>query len=540
MHRLTRLAPSAVLIAATALSVAACSSSASTSPGANSSTPTQGGSLTFIQQIEPSCLDPVQLGDMHQATFALQYLDSLVATDADGKVLPWLATSWEISPDGKVYTFRLKEGVKFTDGTPFDAAAVKANFDRIKTTTGSASQYLIYVDKTEVVDANTVEVALSRPFVPFLQQIAQSFVGIQSPTALKRGDDENCQSPVGTGPFIVDSYTPGDQAVLVRNEDYNSAPPTAEHDGPAYVDQVVWRFIPDPTARFSAVKTGQADAADGLTAINEKQAAKDDSLAVQSHDYPGHPEGVMFKTNLAPFDDVRVRQAFKYGADVDAALESIFFGLYERPGVLSPTTTDFDPSSVDAYTHDPDKANALLDEAGWTERTADGYRVKDGESLTVHWLINEGSQLDTYRTFAEQIQATEKEIGIEVVFESAPATDWTAYTKPEYQATYMKYTLNSPDVLRLLWATDAFINTDGLFVDDPDLQKAVSDAAIESDPAKRSELYATAQQRISDQAYGLTLFPESVRILSNTSRVQGIRQEPVLGLVNLQDAWVTK
>jgi peptide/nickel transport system substrate-binding protein len=544
---------SATFAAALALTLTACagnSAASSTAPSAEG-TPVTGGTLTFAQQFEPSCLDPTVLGDMHQASFALQYLDSLVAQDDTGKVLPWLATSWEISKDGKVYTFHLREDVKFTDGVPLDAAAVKANFDRIKdpkskAAGGSTSQYLIYVDHTDVVDEFTVAVTLSRPFSPFLEEAAQSFVGIQSPKALERSSDENCKSPVGTGPFIVKSYKPGQEAVLVRNPDYNSAPPTAKHQGPAYLDEIVWKFIPDPTARFGAVTSSEIDAADGLTPVNEVAAGRDDHLAINRHDYPGHAYGVTLNESAAPFDDVRVRKAFLYSVDVEAGLKSIFFGLYERPSVLSRTTPFFAEEFVDAYTYDADEAGALLDQAGWTARDSAGYRTKDGKRLSLTWTYYTeavGGPTE-YKAFAEQVQASAKQIGFEITLDpvsSGFAEIIERYNEDTSQLFIQKWTLNSPDVLRLVYAAPPeaplFKN---IAVSDTKFSDAINDAALTTDPAERAKLYHDAQQIFSDQAYGIGFFPESVRIVSQKSTAHGIRQDPSLGLPVFQDAWVTE
>ncbi|OAA27497.1 peptide/nickel transport system substrate-binding protein [Frankia sp. EI5c] len=542
-----RLAAPAVAALVLGGALTACGGgSTATSAAADPGTPVSGGTLVFAQQQEPSCLDPQVLGDMHQALFANQYLDSLVHQDSTGKIHPWLASSWEISPDGTAYTFKLRTDVRFTDGTPFNAQAVKVNFDRIISGPGeggSAAQYLIYVTDTSVVDDSTVRVTLSRPFSPFLAEIAQSFVGIQSPTALARDKDTNCKSPVGTGPFVVRSYTPGSEAVLERNADYNSAPASAEHQGPAYLSKVVWKFIPDDSARFGAVSNGQVDAADGLQPVSEVAARKNSKLAVISHDYPGHSWGLDFNTKIAPFDDLKVRQAFLQATDIDAALKSVFFGLYERPGVLSPTTTHFAEQYRSTYTFDLAKAAKLLDEAGWTGRDSDGYRTKNGKRLAVTWTYYTetagGPDLIRYRSVAEQVQATTKRAGFQVTLNPI-ASGFPAFLEALQAGSshifIQKYTLNSADVLRLLYASPDFIAQ--YYLDDAELTAAVNEASTTTDPARQATLYTEAQKIYSDKAYGTGLFPESVRVVSSASKAHGIRLEPTLGLLSLHGAWV--
>ena len=152
-----------------------------------------------------------------QAIVARQILDSVVVQDEDGTIKPWLADSWEVAPDGLAVTFKLKSGVTFTDGAPWNAEALKANLDHMvdpATHSGTAGGYLKPYESTEIVDDLTAKVILNKPYAALLEVLAQSFLGMESPTALKRGEEANCKEPIGTGPFKVESYTPQDRVVL--------------------------------------------------------------------------------------------------------------------------------------------------------------------------------------------------------------------------------------------------------------------------------------------------------------------------------------
>lgn len=225
-------------------------------------TPVSGGTLIYATDREPSCLDPNSQGDMPQVFVAQQFLDSLVSMDEEGRIGSWLAERWEVSGDGLVYIFHLRGDVHFTDGEPFDAAAVKANLDHMvdpKTQSGTAASYLTQYVRTDVIDVHTAAVHLSSPYAAFLEVLAQGFLGIQSPKALARSRDENCRSPVGSGPFKVVQWDRQSQVVLERNPDYAWAPPTARHQGPAYLEKIVWKIIPDASVRFASLQAGDVD-----------------------------------------------------------------------------------------------------------------------------------------------------------------------------------------------------------------------------------------------------------------------------------------
>lgn len=300
--------------------------------------------------------------------------------------MPWLATNWEISPDRKTYTFHLKSDVKFSDGTDLDAAAVKTNFDKYLDPDAPNGTVMAYIGQYyaggEVIDRNTYALHLKQPYSPLLTVLTQGYFGIQSPTALARGKKANCSKPVGgSGPFIIERWDRNRSITFVRNPHYNSAPANAKHQGPAYVDKVIWKFLKDPVLRYGSLTSGSSDVIYNVPAINWADA----TTRFQTRQYvtPGRPNAITLNVDHAPFDDVRVRQAFAYSADREKAVETAFLGVvpFNSNGALSQSTPDYDPAAG-AYVRDPDKANALLDQAGWTSRDSDGIRTKDGRRLT--------------------------------------------------------------------------------------------------------------------------------------------------------------
>ncbi|MCU1530222.1 MAG: peptide transporter, partial [Frondihabitans sp.] len=387
--------------------------------------PTRGGTITYATDREPTCLDPHNSGDMPQTYIARQYLDSLVSETSDGKIVPWLATSWTISPDGKTYDFTLKKGVKFTDGTVLDAQAVVDNFTQIldpKTQSSTDLLYLTgYFDKATALSSDVVRVTLKRPYSPLLAALSQAFFGIESPKAMARGLAANCESPVGTGPFKVVTWNHERDVVLTRNADYDSAPANAKHQGPAYLDGVTWKFLKDNTTRYGALTSGEADIIFNVPPESEALAKADPSITLQSFVHSGSPFSLDLNTSSSVFSDIRVREAFIRASDAKQAVESAYNGVFPYEGnSLSSGTPFYDPAYHNPFPFSAKAANALLDEAGWTGRDSAGYRTKDGKTLSVRLPYNAdtGETPPADVTILQDIQAMEKKVGIKVVLEA--------------------------------------------------------------------------------------------------------------------------
>lgn len=530
LGRVGRIAAATAGLALAGQGLTACGSDAVSGAGDR----VEGGTITYAHVQEPPCIFG---GWIQQAYISRQVLDGLVTQDEDGSVKPWLATDWEVSEDGLKYTFTLKEGVEFTDGTPLDAEAVAFNFEQFEHTdlNGTAKVSIDpYYKKARAIDATHVEIALNKPYPQFLTLITQGYFGIQSPTALKtRTKEENCEQPIGSGAFTVEEWKKGEEVVFRKNPDYTSWPSTAKHEGPAYVDELRWKFVADGVSRYASLTTGQTDVIYEVPTVNWKDAEQKFDTTIR-YITPGKPVSFYINTQQGIFTDKLVRQAFAHGADRKGAVETGFHGVipYEGNPSVSQSTPDYNSEAADAYPFDQDKAKQLLDEAGWSERNADGVRTKGGRTLTAKLVYGAGFIFTSEgATVLQALQEQWKEVGFDVKLIPATMAElWGGkYSDPStYDATPSYWTSPSPAILWIVWRPSTpdnpNFNNRSLY-DNEELSRTIQAANSELDPAKASELYQKAQQLIQDDAAGIGLYTQNT-----TMAVAN----------NLKDVWVEK
>lgn len=470
--------------------------------------------IRYAHQQEPSC---VFGGWIEQAYLSYNVLDNLLSLDEDGRAVGWLAEDWSVSPDNLTWTFTLKPGVKFTDGTPVDAEAVAYNFDYWMN--GGNSTAFVWLDgyytSAKAVDPLTLEVKLSRPYPRFPETVTQAYFGIQSKKALEtRTDEENCEAPIGSGAFTVGTWTRGQDIQLLRNDAYTSWPENAKHEGPAYAKQIDYKFVPDPTTRASALRAGE------VSAIYDVAAADWAPLGSEGYQQlryvtKGRPLQLSFNTTRAPFDDVKVRQAFAYSIDREKAVETIGQGLipYEGNGPVSRSTAGYSEAAADRYTYDPETANQLLDEAGWTGRDGDGYRTKDGKTLTVVFPYGAGSLVNKdgasiIQTFQDQA----KDVGFKV--ELIPVTQAQLfageYSQPDERDIQMGYwTAVTAGILYVNWrpSTPERPNVwNDAFYNDEKLEEIILRGNSALDIDEQNAAYAEAQDYIAERALSIGVY----------------------------------
>lgn len=533
------LAPIALSITA-AVALAGCAAGTAASTGER----VDGGTIVYAHQQEPAC---VFGGWIEQAYLSYQVLDNLVSLDENHEVVPWLAEEWSVSDDGLTWTFELKDGVEFTDGSPLTAEVVAYNFQHwVDGGNSTALVWLLgYFESAEAVDELTLQVNLSAPYPRLADNLTQGYFGIQSQQALEtRTDEENCAAPIGTGAFVVEEWNRGQNIVLVRNDDYTSPPANAQHTGPAYVERIDWRFVDDPTTRVAALQSGEVDALYDVPAI---QWATLEAAGYQLENYvtPGRPQQLSFDTQHGPFTDERVRQAFAYSLDRKLIVDTIGQGVipYEGNGGVSQTTPGYSQAAADRYDFDPEQANALLDEAGWSERNADGVRTKDGEPLTVVLPYGAGSIINADgAAILQGVKEQADEVGFDVQLIPVPQSELFsgAYSTPEERDINVGYwTAVTAGILYINWrpsTEDAPNYSNGAFYNDDALAAIILEANSEPDVDKQNALYGEAQEYIADRALSIGLY-DRLSTLAVDPSLQGVWQEHAQGGPTFYDAY---
>src|SRR6266508_1436692 len=454
--------------------------------------------------------------------------------------LVWEPEPGEIAPDAKTYTFKLKQGVKFHDGTPFNADAVKFTLDRVMdpaTKAGQSHDQLGPYDHTEIVDDHTVKVIMKQGYAPLLTNL-NGYLGIVSPTAVKKDPAAFARAPIGTGPFLFKEWVPKDHITLVKNPDYNWGSSFFKHTGPAYLDQLIFKIIPEASVRTGALKSGEIQYADDIDPLEYEALKGDPKFVVIEKGQPGSGYTLLlYTTSKGPISDPQVRLALEYAIDREGLNKSVFQGLNKVAfSPLMQPTFGYDASTEQIYSFDPDKAKQILDAAGW-KGGADGIREKGGQKLAIDFPI---ISRPNDKAMAESIQASLRDVGIDfkiTPLERAAYTDIRKQNK--YDAGFMWFSYGDPDVLRTIFHSanvDAF-NRAKYQV--PEVDKMLEEAAATLDTTKRAELYAKVQQRVLKDTVVVPLV-DTVVHNAKRAEVQGDYLDALASYVWLYDVQIKK
>ena len=531
-----------------AVALVATGCSAATAP--TNTKPVSGGTLVYATgDAEPTCLDPHVGGNYPQALAATQYLESLVSKNRQGEIIPWLATKWTESADGLQWDFTLKKNVKFTDGTALTPEAIAANVAHVQNpSTASSTGYLAMQKVTGVtaVGADVARFTLSTPDSALLDSLSQPWLAIESATALKRSQAVNCESPVGTGPFVVKKWTHQQSISLVRNDAYSSPPADAAHSGRAYLKGIDWRFLPDSASRYAALQAGTVDVIDNVQPDTLVAAKKSQDLVAIDAPRPGASNRIELNSSIAPFNDAKVREAFIRSANVGDAVTSLFFGTAKRSYSALSSVEKAGISEPSLFDYDQKAAAKLLDEAGWSTKNADGYRTRDGAVLELSFPVSTNQSIPAEQSLFEQLQATSKEAGFKVDLKPLDLSSWYgALGKNQYNLVSAPYTKVGPDVLRILFDSSGTKPApSGYFanhsqVKDPALDALLEKAAASSDATKRLSLYKQAQEIVLKGFYILPLYDQQNHYL-HRSLVKGLRAMPTVSTPTMYDSWLSR
>ena len=489
--------------------------------------PQSGGRLIYGLTLVVSGIDPHVDASSELGIPLTSVYDTLVYQALDSSFVPGLAESWEVSGDGLVYTFRLRQDVTFHDGTPFNAAAVQFNFDRIadpETQSRKAAGLLGPYERTEVVDEFTVRVHFRQPHAAFLDAASQVYLGMVSPTAVQTWGAEYQEHQVGTGPFRFKEYVPRDHLLLDRNPDYAWAPAVYGHRGPAYLDEIEFHFFADSASRVLALESGQAHVMGEIPPQDAARLLDAPEFDILRVPIPGQPLQFFVNTEHPPTDDLRVRQALLYAADRAAIIQAIFRATSPAAyGPLSPVTWGYDAGVLEMYRHDPAQAAALLEDAGWADSDGDSIREKEGRPLRLEMILMGWGYVPEV---GQMLQAQFRQVGVdlqmqELAFPAAVA----AAGEGQHHLAPMVFSSSDPSILA---STFHSANADAGFnwakVRDEELDRLLDTGAQTMDEEERLALYAQAQQRIMDLALILPV-RDYVNLNGISVPVKGLRYD---------------
>jgi len=503
--------------------------------------PTRGGTLVYGLGFDlDNTMDPHVTNFDSTIRVTLNICEPLVWEPSPGMFVPALADSWSISSDVKTYTFRLKRGVRFTDGTPFNAAAVKFTMDRIAdpaTKAGQAHDQLGPYDHSEVIDDYTVRIVMKRGYAALMTNL-NGYLGIVSPTAVRQmGNAEFARHPVGTGPFMFKEWVAQDHITLVRNPDYRWGSSLFKNRGPAYLDQVVFKIIPDASVRTGTLLSGETQYVDDIDPVQYGNLLRDRRVTVIKKGQPGSGRSLLLNvTTKTPVSDVAVRRAIEYGIDREGLNQSVFHGLMQVAySPLMKPTFGYDPVAAKMYGYDPKKAQAQLDEAGW-KPGADGIREKAGQKLTLDFPVI-GRPLD--KAMAESIQASLREVGIDVrVTPLEIGAFRQRVAQNQYDANFMWFAYGDPDVLSAMFHTQnpgPGFNRSRYSV--PEVDRLLEQAAATGAKAMRARLYAQIQQRVLSDAVTVPLV-DTITYNAKRTGVQGDYLDALADYAYLNDVFL--
>ncbi len=465
--------------------------------------------LTVAIGTDASTFDPHFCTDSATEVLNKNLYNNLVRFNATMEIVPDLATKWEVSPDGLTWTFDLREGVKFHDGTAFNAEAVKTSFERVlDEKNGSPRRSVLAMIKSiEAVSPTKVKLTTSYPTGSFLQQLAHPVAAIISPAAIAKYGKDLSRNPVGTGPFKLKEWVSGDKIIMERNPSY--------FDGTPQIGQLAWKIVPEDSSRTMLIESGQADVVLRVPVADLARLRSKSDLSLLE----GPTVMTMYvalNNSRGPLKDPRVRQAINYAVDKDAMAKNIVGGLgIVADAPISQSTWGY--SKIGAYPVDKGKAKDLLKKAGY------------GKGFEMELWTPVGRYLMD-RQVAENLQAQLADVGITIKIRP-----W------EFQALMSEVKKGQFDSVLLGWSPSTGDADQGLypvfhssqfppnsnraFYNNPQVDKFLIDARQTTDAQARLALYKQAEQTIMDEAAWLFLYYPK-QVVMTRANIKGVELLP--------------
>jgi peptide/nickel transport system substrate-binding protein len=492
----------AVVLVASACTTGAPSSPAPIGTGTPAATgtietatpPSGGGTLTFARSQDSFTWDIPAILDDPSIFTSLQVYDRLVKLGADGKTVePELATEWTVADDGLSAEFKIRQGVKFSDGTPLTMDDVVFSLERDLDPAGNWGFLFTPVTGVEAVDEETVRITMSSRFTPLLLALSTFAAGITSKANVEEWGDQIGDHPLGTGAFFLEQWDRGNQIVLTKNPHYWQT-------GKPSLDQIVMKVVGDDNARVLQLQSGEVDVIDHVpTSLveslsgGETQVQRVDGTSLR---------WLLMNLKVKPFDEQAVRCAMAYSFDREAIANNADQGVATVAKSILPENTAY-YTDANPIGYDLDKARSLLSESS----------VATGFDFETYVAAGDSGALTTAQIWADSL----KQLNVNVTVEQVEATTLQQFQNSGNFTTAVKYWTNdTPDPDEQVGA----YATLGIGLEDPELEARVVAAREEADPAAREELYHALQQEMNEQCY-IAYIVNLPRLYATTSKVKG-------------------
>lgn len=513
--------------------------------------PVKGGTLIYLEQQAHTNLYPPAGGFYPNGGILNQITDKLTYQNPKTlEIEPWIAESWTVNADATEYTFKIRPGVTFSDGTPLDAAAVAKNYDVFglgnKALKHPVSEVINNYERSEVIDPLTVKFYFKRPSPGFLQGTSVIGSGLVAASTLSLPFEElgDATKIIGSGPFVVESETIGKELNLKAREDYVWGPAKLEHQGRAYLDGITYIITGEDSVRIGALLAGQADFIRQVQAYDESQVEAQD-YQIYAPSTRGVNNSVVFRPDNPLVADVKVRQALLHATDAKEIVTTLFSANYpQATSIIASSALGYKDISA-KLAFDPDKAKALLDEAGWSVGSH-GLRQKDGKDLvlTAYESLPQPQNKETLQLVAQQwgkvgvkLNVLAGDSGSRTVDDLDPLKTPVSPAmvgRADPDVIKSQYYPKNRDVLRQKGGLSDKVQS---FVDDK-LNGLLDSLASEPDRAKRLAIAGEIQDYVVDKAYAIPIFEEP-QAYAGAPYVQGVAFEAV-GRPSFYSTWLAE
>jgi peptide/nickel transport system substrate-binding protein len=476
-------------------------------------------SLTIVREVDSDRYDPPRSTARAGSEVLFMLGDTLVSLDFDMKtVKPGLAESWTVSPDGKTYTFKLRNDVSFCDGKKMTAADVVYSIKRWAdpATRSPVAWRAGPIDDVVAKDDTTVEYKLKAPYSELLYQLTFSFgIVVDKANVEALGADFGVKGFNGTGPYCWVDWRPRNDLKLKRNANYKWGPPQYENRGPAHVEEIVWRIVPEETTRLAAVMTGQSHVTQYVPYSGLAQIRANRSLRIEETKEAFWTYFIGFKIDKAGIDDPAVRRAIVMAVDQESISKDINYGETEPAySYVSQLAQDWDKAyDGKLIKTNVAEANRLLDQAGWA-RGPDGIRAKNGVKLSP---LAYGFSGSTWQKLMESVQGDLRKIGVDMRVQLFDATvAWGKLATQEFDMFGMSFPyITAGDALNLYFRSGNAPTPNRMNWKDATTDKLLNDGMTATDMAARAAAFSQVLQQVHDAAVWIPLYHEPMKIAAS-------------------------